>query len=73
MTESRLYSFRASGPTSTLLGQTSPASVTEAERCACGHLELGHDPIARRFCTATSSAGLTRGCICEVVSPTPSR
>jgi len=58
---------------SILLGAVSPAPDTAAGRCACGHFEPGHDAIARRYCSATASAGLTRGCICRVASPKSNR
>lgn len=53
------------------------ASATSAERgwqtpqrCACGHPPDEHDPIAARYCAATTSSRLCRGCIC--MAPTPS-
>jgi len=49
---------------STLLG-ASPSPDTALQRCMCGHIELEHDAIARRYCAATSSGELTRGCICR--------
>jgi len=56
---------------SSLLGSTSAMPVTDTKRCACGHPEHEHDDIARRYCTATSSGELTRGCICRELSSTP--
>jgi len=53
---------------SSLLGATSSALDTAVKRCTCGHAEHEHDAIARRYCAATSSAGLTRGCVCRVAS-----
>jgi hypothetical protein len=50
---------------STLLGTAPPVLDTVVKRCVCGHAELDHDAIARRYCAATSSAELTRGCICR--------
>jgi len=50
---------------STVLGAT-PAPDIAVTRCACGHAEFEHDAIARRYCAATSTAGLSRGCICRV-------
>jgi hypothetical protein len=50
-----------------------PCIPTAAKRCTCGHLEPGHDAEARRYCAATSSAALTRGCICRVSPPKPNR
>ncbi|MEV4150101.1 RGCVC family protein [Amycolatopsis sp. NPDC049691] len=31
---------------------------------ACRHAQHAHDPIARRFCTATVAGGFNRGCVC---------
>ncbi|WP_436390250.1 RGCVC family protein [Amycolatopsis sp. MEPSY49] len=31
---------------------------------ACRHAQHTHDPIARRFCTATVAGGFNRGCVC---------
>jgi hypothetical protein len=45
-------------PTST------PASVL-AKQCACGHNVASHDEIASRYCAATTSGRLVRGCICK--------
>ena len=33
---------------------------------ACEHSPTDHDAIARRYCTATISNAITRGCICSV-------
>jgi len=52
---------------SSLLGAVPLADIA-VMRCMCGHVELEHDAIARRYCAATTSAALTRGCICRVVS-----
>ena len=52
----------------TLVGDASPAPDIAAKLCACGHTELEHDAIARRYCAATSSGDLTRGCICREAS-----
>jgi hypothetical protein len=44
---------------------TPPASADEsAELCRCGHESDQHDPMAARYCRATRSGGLQRGCIC---------
>ncbi len=45
----------------------------ERESCACGHVEAEHDPIARRYCAATASGELPRGCICRFASSRPVR
>lgn len=33
-------------------------------KCDCGHLSDEHDRVAKRFCAATSSGQLVRGCVC---------
>jgi hypothetical protein len=47
----------------------SPQLATRAEpaphRCGCGHLDQTHDHIAARYCAATQTGALTRGCICH--------
>ncbi|ROP41041.1 RGCVC family protein [Saccharothrix texasensis] len=46
---------------------TDAAGTTAAEnpRCAaCPHPWATHDRIAMRFCTATTSGGHHRGCVC---------
>ena len=53
--------------------QASPAPVTGAEDCHCGHPDAEHDAVARRYCAATSSAGLHRGCICRAAPRKPYR
>ena len=51
---------------------TSPGGVLfvegEADVCACGHAAERHDAHASRYCRATVSNELRRGCIC--VDPT---
>ncbi|MGM1062244.1 RGCVC family protein [Saccharothrix sp. Mg75] len=32
---------------------------------ACHHPVDAHDPLARRFCSATEAGGLSRGCLCS--------
>jgi hypothetical protein len=41
--------------------------------CACGHPMEEHDPVAARYCRATASGDLERGCICVVTSGPPPR
>ena len=36
--------------------------------CACGHPVADHDSVALRYCRATASGSLHRGCICDVAS-----
>jgi hypothetical protein len=38
--------------------------------CHCGHVLTGHDPVGARYCRATLSGALTRGCICRPGTPT---
>lgn len=40
------------------------------EQCMCGHPRDEHDPIATRYCAATFSNRLRRGCICMAPAPT---
>ena len=41
--------------------------VTAAASCdVCGHPTAAHDRISSRFCQATQSGALSRGCICRV-------
>lgn len=35
----------------------------------CGHACEIHDSIASRYCAATASSALSRGCICTVPEP----
>ena len=39
--------------------------------CACGHEVERHDRISARFCAATTSGHLTRGCVCQLVATEP--
>ena len=34
--------------------------------CSCGHDAARHDRTAQRYCSATASNDLRRGCICNV-------
>lgn len=43
----------------------SPDHEPAADRCACGHPRNQHDSISSRYCDATASAGLDRGCVCR--------
>ena len=50
--------------------QITPIPVTEL--CHCGHTEAEHDPVALRYCRATMSGVLRRGCTCfpdELLAP----
>ncbi len=51
--------------------QTTPIPLTE--RCHCGHTEAEHDPVAARYCQATMSEVLRRGCTCFPAEPAPPR
>ena len=38
----------------------------DAERCStCQHPSADHDTLSARYCAATASGGLARGCICK--------
>jgi hypothetical protein len=40
-------------------------AATARPLCVCGHTTEDHDPVADRYCAATLTNGLTRGCICQ--------
>ncbi len=44
--------------------ESTTTAVTTAELCQCGHQKVDHSPIAVRYCAATVSNALSRGCIC---------
>jgi hypothetical protein len=48
-----------------LLSRSPESSIRE---CACGHAADDHDGIALRYCAATKTSAIARGCIC---SPQP--
>jgi hypothetical protein len=52
-----------------------PAVAREgtADICWCGHDLDGHDAIATRFCRATVSGALSRGCVCDRATPVATR
>jgi hypothetical protein len=53
---------------------TTPMSPTQGtDLCHCGHTEEQHDAVAARFCRATLSEVLRRGCACRVGAPEASR
>lgn len=41
-----------------------PTAVNEDQCPVCPHAWSGHDATGTRFCTATMTAALTRGCVC---------
>lgn len=43
------------------------------DMCHCGHTEDKHDPVAHRYCQATLSEALPRGCVCQVGPHVPAR
>lgn len=45
-----------------------PARQVEPSCPVCPHPVDAHDPIARRFCSATGSGALSRGCQCSTES-----
>lgn len=52
--------------TSTLPVAAVTAVEAPADRCQmCEHRASDHDPLATRFCAATASGALSRGCICR--------
>lgn len=46
----------------------SPGQEPTDVLCACGHARGQHDSISSRYCDATVSGGLDRGCLCHRVS-----
>lgn len=45
----------------------SPSQEPTDVLCACGHVRSQHDSISTRYCDATVSGGLDRGCVCHTV------
>lgn len=41
-----------------------PTAVNEDQCPVCPHAWSGHDATSTRFCTATMTSALTRGCVC---------
>ena len=39
--------------------------------CPCGHRASDHDRVAARYCQATSTGALHRGCVCLLALPQP--
>lgn len=52
-------------PTSADLRDLEPAALADAACDVCPHPRADHDAIAARFCSATGSGALTRGCVCR--------
>jgi hypothetical protein len=51
-------------PTSTT--STMDVVIEDAQRCStCRHPAKDHDTLSARYCAASTSGGLTRGCICK--------
>ena len=42
-------------------------------KCLCGHAAADHDAIGSRFCEATLTGALVRGCICRPVAAVSAR
>jgi hypothetical protein len=53
--------------TPTIVRTDPPDDESGAVLCACGHPLDQHDSIATRYCDATISSGLKRGCVCSAV------
>ncbi|GAB3001834.1 RGCVC family protein [Saccharothrix stipae] len=53
-----------------LMDRSTPDTAGQVETpCpACPHPTNAHDPIARRFCSATEAGALSRGCQCSTES-----
>ena len=41
-----------------------PVADAQPLACTCGHPDAQHDAIATRYCLATATGHLDRGCIC---------
>jgi hypothetical protein len=52
-------------PTSTPSPVDSPLTGAQAACDVCPHPLAAHDVIGRRFCAATLTGAITRGCICR--------
>jgi hypothetical protein len=52
-------------PTSTPSPVGTPRPDAQAVCDVCPHPAAAHDVISRRFCSATLSGAITRGCICR--------
>lgn len=55
----------AKSEASTVTSPPTARAQTAAHQCGCGHLNKAHDKIAARYCAATQTGALTRGCICH--------
>ena len=42
-----------------------PGHLATDALCVCGHPYSEHDPISVRYCDATITGGLSRGCVCS--------
>jgi hypothetical protein len=54
-----------------LSSQPGDPSSPLAAACGCGHEAVRHDRTALRYCRATASNELRRGCICDVAQAQP--
>ena len=45
--------------------------TTASTTCTCGHAYAAHDVVARRYCDASITQYLDRGCICSVTTTQP--
>jgi len=55
-----------SGTESTSATSTVDVETKMAERCStCQHPWADHDTLSARFCAATATGSLSRGCICK--------
>jgi hypothetical protein len=45
--------------------EVTPQPVHDAGCDVCRHSIVDHDAVALRFCRATRSAALVRGCVCQ--------
>ena len=56
------------GATPTIVWADDPLGDESTDAlCVCGHPRSLHDAISTRYCDATVTGGLSRGCVCSAV------
>jgi hypothetical protein len=61
------------GPGAALAATRSSARLAVPPHCTCGHRPEQHDRVATRYCLATVTSRLLRGCICATPPAEPAR
>ena len=69
MSQRLLPLWRTVPPTTERVSDADPGPdftvhVASADECECGHPIADHDAIATRYCRATTTGALPRGCMC---------